>query len=123
MFSRRRFSLPFTEKSSILPASTGFRAIYQWREHVEAGGLLSYGPVLASMWRQAGVIVTRILKGANPMELPIEQPTKLELAVNAKTAPRKSTPLNEACRRSAESCPSPRWRRRSRPKATAASAP
>ena len=61
-------------------------AIYQWRENVEAGGLLSYGPVLASMWRQTGVIVAKVLKGAKPSDLPVEQPTKFELAVNAKTA-------------------------------------
>jgi putative tryptophan/tyrosine transport system substrate-binding protein len=60
--------------------------MYQWRENVEAGGLLSYGPVLASMWRQSGVIVARVLKGALPSDLPVEQPTKFELAVNAKTA-------------------------------------
>ena len=60
-------------------------AIYQWREHVEAGGLLSYGPVLASMWRQSGGIVAKVLKGANPSDLPVEQPSKFELTVNAKT--------------------------------------
>src|SRR5262249_3047585 len=61
-------------------------AIYQWREHVEAGGLVSYGPGLAAMWRQSGVIVARILKGAMPADLPVEQPTKFELVVNGKTA-------------------------------------
>lgn len=61
-------------------------AIYQWRESVEAGGLLSYGPVLASMWRQSGIIVTRILKGEKPADLPVEQPAKFELVVNARTA-------------------------------------
>jgi putative ABC transport system substrate-binding protein len=61
-------------------------AIYQWRESVEAGGLLSYGAVLASMWRQSGVIVAKVLKGAKPMDLPVEQPSKFELTVNAKTA-------------------------------------
>ncbi len=69
-----------------LAAEYKLPAIYQWREHVEAGGLLSYGPVLASMWRQTGVIVAKILKGAKPSELPIEQPAKFELAINAKTA-------------------------------------
>jgi ABC-type uncharacterized transport system substrate-binding protein len=69
-----------------LAAEYRLPAIYQWREHVEAGGLLSYGPVLASMWRQSGVIVAKILKGAKPMDLPVEQPAKFELAVNAKTA-------------------------------------
>jgi putative ABC transport system substrate-binding protein len=84
------FSSPFLASlyREIIDLAAEYRlpAIYQWREHVEAGGLLSYGPVLASMWRQAGVIVARILNGANPMELPVEQPTKLELTVNAKTA-------------------------------------
>jgi putative ABC transport system substrate-binding protein len=69
-----------------LAAEYRLPAIYQWREHVEAGGLLSYGPVLASMWRQSGVIVAKILKGAKPTDLPVEQPAKFELAVNAKTA-------------------------------------
>ena len=69
-----------------LAAEYRLPAIYQWREHVEAGGLLSYGPVLASMWRQSGVIVAKILRGAMPTELPIEQPAKFELAVNATTA-------------------------------------
>jgi putative ABC transport system substrate-binding protein len=61
-------------------------AIYQWREHVDAGGLMSYGPGLAAMFRQAAGIVVKILKGAKPANLPVEQPTKLELAVNARTA-------------------------------------
>jgi putative ABC transport system substrate-binding protein len=61
-------------------------AIYQWRESVEAGGLLSYGPVLSSMWRQSGIIVTRILRGEKPADLPVEQPAKFELVVNARTA-------------------------------------
>jgi len=69
-----------------LAAEYRLPAIYQWRQDVEAGGLLSYGPVLASMWRQSGIIVTRILKGAKPADLPVEQPVKFELVVNAKTA-------------------------------------
>ena len=68
-------------------------AIYQWREHVDAGGLLSYGPNLTAMWRQAGTIVVKILKGAKPIELPIEQPTKFELAVNARTAKALDIPM------------------------------
>jgi putative ABC transport system substrate-binding protein len=69
-----------------LAAEYRLPAIYQWRESVEAGGLLSYGTVLASMWRQSGVIVTRILKGEKPADLPVEQPAKFELVVNARTA-------------------------------------
>jgi putative tryptophan/tyrosine transport system substrate-binding protein len=68
-------------------------AIYQWREHVDAGGLLSYGPNLTAMWRQAGAIVVKILKGAKPIALPIEQPTKFELAVNARTAKALDIPM------------------------------
>ena len=61
-------------------------AIYQWKEHAEAGGLVSYGPSLAGMWRQTAVVVAKILNGALPATLPIEQPTRFELAVNLKTA-------------------------------------
>jgi putative ABC transport system substrate-binding protein len=53
---------------------------------VSAGGLISYGQNLAAVWRHAGVVVAKILNGANPAELPIEQPTKFELVINLKTA-------------------------------------
>jgi len=61
-------------------------AIYQWREHAEAGGLMSYGPSLPAMWEQDGTMVARILKGAKPSDMPVEQPTKFELIINLKTA-------------------------------------
>jgi putative tryptophan/tyrosine transport system substrate-binding protein len=61
-------------------------AIYQWKEHVEAGGLVSYGPNLAAIWRQFGIIVAKLLKGVKPGDLPVEQPTKFELVVNLRTA-------------------------------------
>src|SRR5215469_556099 len=61
-------------------------AIYQWKEHAEVGGLVSFGPNLAAMWRQSAVIVAKILKGAKPADLPVEQPTKFELVVNLRTA-------------------------------------
>ena len=69
-----------------LAAEYRLPAIYQWKEHTEAGGLMSYGPVLASMWRQTGALVVKVLKGAKPAELPVEQPTKFELVINLKTA-------------------------------------
>ena len=76
-----------------LAAEYRLPAIYTWREAVEAGGLLSYGADLASMWRQSGVIVGRILKGERPANLPVEQPAMFELAVNAKTAMLLNRPI------------------------------
>ena len=61
-------------------------AIYQWKEHVEAGGLVSYGPGLAAIWRQSAIIVGKVLKGVKPADLPVEQPTKFDLALNLGTA-------------------------------------
>jgi putative tryptophan/tyrosine transport system substrate-binding protein len=65
---------------------TRLPAIYQWKEHAAAGGLISYGPSLAAMWRQGGHVIAKILKGTKPGDLPIEQPTKFELVINLKTA-------------------------------------
>jgi len=61
-------------------------AIYQVNDYVDMGGLLSYSPDYPEQFRQVAVYVDRILKGANPADLPVEQPTKFELEINLKTA-------------------------------------
>jgi putative ABC transport system substrate-binding protein len=61
-------------------------AMYHFRCYVERGGLACYGPDLVDIWRAAAVFVDKILKGAKPADLPVEQPTKYELAINQRTA-------------------------------------
>jgi putative tryptophan/tyrosine transport system substrate-binding protein len=69
-----------------LASSHRLPAVYGFRDFVVAGGLLSYGPSLADMFGAAGRVAARILKGAKPVDLPVEQPTKYELVINLKTA-------------------------------------
>jgi putative tryptophan/tyrosine transport system substrate-binding protein len=69
-----------------LMGKNGFPAIYSQREFLDAGGLMTYGPNFAALWRHAATYVDKILKGAKPADLPVERPTKFELMINLKAA-------------------------------------
>jgi putative tryptophan/tyrosine transport system substrate-binding protein len=81
--------LAFYNRSDLLIAlASGHRvpAIYMWREVIAAGGLMSYGTDLPDVWRRVGVYAGRILKGENAADLPVQQVTKMQLAINLKVA-------------------------------------
>jgi ABC transporter substrate binding protein len=73
-------------RSAALAATTRLPAIYGYREHVDDGGLISYGVDLRYCFRRGGYYVHKILNGVAPGDLPVEFPTKLELVINLKTA-------------------------------------
>src|SRR5262249_17323221 len=79
MFNRRDLIVMLAERYK-LPA------IYNRREYVSGGGLISYGPDFPDQWRLAAEYVDRILKGEKPADLPVQAPTKYELIINLKTA-------------------------------------
>jgi len=73
-------------RGSVLAANSLLPSMYEMKEYVLEGGLMSYGPSLAAMGRRSASFVDRIAKGSKPADLPVEQPTKLELVINLKTA-------------------------------------
>lgn len=91
-------SMFFGQRRSIaeLAALSGLPAMYSQREFVDAGGLVSYGPNLPDMFRHAAAHVDKVLRGAKPSDLPVEQPRKFELVINLKTAKALALPIPQS---------------------------
>src|SRR6516164_6991006 len=80
--------LVITNRARIQTSAMGARlpTVYNSREYVETGGLMSYGPNFLDQWRRTAEIVAKILRGAKPSDIPVEQPTKFDLVLNLTTA-------------------------------------
>ena len=94
-FTNRGQIASFAQRNRLPTMSAG-------KEYVDAGGLMSYGPSVLDMARRAAIYVDKILKGAKPAELPVEQPTKFELVINLKTAKALGLTLPQSLLRSAD---------------------
>jgi ABC-type uncharacterized transport system substrate-binding protein len=86
LFGQSPIFLAARAQVASMAAGLNLPALYAWREFVDAGGLMSFGPNLPEMYRQLARLAGRILKGESPAELPFELPTRYELIVNLKTA-------------------------------------
>ena len=88
----------YFEHQRIIDAAAKHRipAMYEWGEIARDGGLIAYGPVFAELTRRVAIYVDRILKGAIPGDLPVEQPTVFELVVNSKTARLLGQPISQS---------------------------
>jgi putative ABC transport system substrate-binding protein len=78
----------FVNARTVIERAAALRlpAIYQWPDLTEQGGLIAYGPRFTEVYRQRARMVVKILRGTDPADMPVEQPTRFELAINLKTA-------------------------------------
>ena len=86
LLSAAALLFPHARRVAEVAARSRLPTMYELRPYVEAGGLISYGADVVDIWRRAGVFVDKILKGAKPADLPVEQPSKFETVINLKAA-------------------------------------